>query len=335
MLKEENPVVSILCETFNHVKYLTECLESLVMQQTNFKYEILVHDDASNDGTDQIIREFQERYPDLIKPIIQKENQYSKGVLIWKTFQAPRIKGKYLCICEGDDYWTDAHKLQKQYDFLENNPDHGMVYTKVKMYDQDKHQITGTFGSQYSNQAEIYEHNLIPTLSVMIRTEYFFEFLDFMQINNLNKIWKMSDYPLWLWIAEKSKIHFINEYSAIYRVLRESLSHSSDEIKNYEFRKSTFDIQLYFLNYNKYDKTKYQDRKIYENAVNTRWDARKLRQYDSIKKAAKYLNIRGYKWLSFYINQYSIPFAPKFYLNILRAINKKAIKSKWVKTPVF
>lgn len=333
MLKDENPSVSILCETFNHVNFLAECLESLVKQKTNFKFEILVHDDASNDGTDQVIREFQKKYPDLIKPIIQTENQYSKGVLIWKTFQAPRIRGKYLCICEGDDYWTDVYKLQKQYDFLESNPDYGIVYTKVKMYNQEQKQITGTFGSPYSNQAEMYEHNLIPTLSVMIRTKYFFEFLDFLEINQLNKVWKMCDYPLWLWIAEKSKMHFIDEYSAVYRVLRESLSHSSNDLKNYKFRESIFDIQLFFIDYFKYDKIQFRDKKVYENIISVRWESRRLKQYDPIRKASNYLNQQGYKWLSFYVYQYSRPKAPKFYLKTLRLINKIAIKHKWIKNP--
>lgn len=333
MSEKENPVVSILCETFNQVSYIAECLESLVNQQTSFTYEILIHDDASTDGTDQIIREFQEKYPDMIKAIIQKENQYSQGVSIWKTFQVPRIKGRYLCICEGDDYWTDNHKLQKQFEFLENNPGYGMVYTKVRMYNQEKSTITGSYGSPYSSHTEIFDRNLIPTLSVMMKTEYFVDFLNFMQTNQLNKVWKMCDYPLWLWIAERSKIHFIDEYTAVYRVLNESMSHSVDEIKNYQFRESYFDIQLFFLDLYKYDKALHQDKKVYENAINFRWEARRLKQYDSLKKAAKYLSKQGYYWLSFYVNQYSKPHIPKFYLNILRVINRKAIKSKWVKTP--
>lgn len=334
MPQYNNPVVSIICDTYNHVNYLAECLDSLVNQQTNFNFEILVHDDASNDGTDLIVKQFSEKYPDLIKPIIQKENQYSKGVSIWKNFQAPRIKGKYVCICEGDDYWIDKHKLQKQFDFLENNSEYGMVYSKVKIFNQEQNQITGTYGASYSAHTEIYEHNLIPTLSVMMRSVYYIQFLDFMEINKLNNVWKMGDYPLWIWIAEKSKIHFIDEYTAVYRVLRESMSHSSDEVKNYKFRESSFDIQLFFLDYYEYDRVKYQDRKVYENTIKFRWETRRLKQYHSIKEASRYLNKQGYKWLSFYINQYSFPYAPKFYLNILRAINKKIIKSNWIKKPM-
>ena len=116
--------VSILCNVYNHEKYLRECLESLVNQKTNFKYEILVHDDCSTDNSKKIIEEYYKKYPDKIIPFYEKENQYSKGVKINKTILIPKMKGKYFCFCEGDDYWIDENKLQKQYDFLENNLDY-------------------------------------------------------------------------------------------------------------------------------------------------------------------------------------------------------------------
>ncbi|MBO5099153.1 MAG: glycosyltransferase family 2 protein [Clostridia bacterium] len=119
---EDNIKVSIICNTYNHEKYIAETLESFLMQKTNFQYEILIHDDASTDKTAEIIRKYEEKYPNIIKPIYQTENQYSKKVKIGITYQFPRVKGKYIAICEGDDYWTDMNKLQKQYDAMEKNP---------------------------------------------------------------------------------------------------------------------------------------------------------------------------------------------------------------------
>ncbi len=113
--------VSVFCATFNQEKYLRQCLESLLMQKTSFRYEILVHDDASSDGTREIISEFEDKYPEIIKPLYQSENQYSKGVKITKEFQFPRAKGRYIAFCEGDDFWDDPEKLQKQYDIMEKN----------------------------------------------------------------------------------------------------------------------------------------------------------------------------------------------------------------------
>ena len=108
------PLLSICCVTYNHKKYIRQCLDSFLMQKTNFKFEIIIHDDASTDGTADIIKEYYEKYPDIIKPIFQTENQFSQGKSISKTFIYPRIKGKYVALCEGDDYWTDPYKLQKQ-----------------------------------------------------------------------------------------------------------------------------------------------------------------------------------------------------------------------------
>ena len=115
-------VVSTYCLAYNHEKFIRDALEGFVSQKTNFRYEVLVHDDASTDGTARIIREYEEKYPDIIKPIYQKENQYSKGIDIVGTIITPRLKGTYIAICEGDDYWTDPEKLQRQVDILEAMP---------------------------------------------------------------------------------------------------------------------------------------------------------------------------------------------------------------------
>lgn len=119
----EDIKVSIICNTYNHEQYIRDALDSFLMQKTSFKFEVLIHDDASTDKTADIIREYEAKYPEIIKPVYQTENQYSKGVRITNLYQMPRIKGEYVAFCEGDDYWTDPLKLQKQYDVLEKNKD--------------------------------------------------------------------------------------------------------------------------------------------------------------------------------------------------------------------
>jgi glycosyltransferase involved in cell wall biosynthesis len=114
--------VSIICNTYNQEDYIRDAIESFLEQETDFSYEILIHDDASNDGTKKIIEEYATCYPEIIRPFYQEENQYSKGAFITRQYQYPRVKGKYTTICEGDDYWIDTHKLQKQVDVLEKNP---------------------------------------------------------------------------------------------------------------------------------------------------------------------------------------------------------------------
>ena len=125
----EQPLVSICCITYNHAKYIRQCLEGFLMQKTSFSYEIVINDDCSTDGTTDIIREYEARYPNLISPIYHAENEYSKGVRgMFATYCFPKAKGKYIAMCEGDDYWIDPLKLQKQVDFMEENPDYSMCF---------------------------------------------------------------------------------------------------------------------------------------------------------------------------------------------------------------
>ena len=123
------PLVSICCVTYNHEKYIRQTLEGFVIQQTTFPFEIIIYDDASTDSTQDIIREFVEKHSHLFKPIYQKENQFSKvksGMNPRFTF--PHSRGKYIALCEGDDYWIDSLKLQKQVNFLEANPEYNICF---------------------------------------------------------------------------------------------------------------------------------------------------------------------------------------------------------------
>lgn len=117
------PMVSIRCQTFNHADYIDDAIRGFLIQETSFPFEIVIHDDASTDGTSAIIKEYSDRYPRIIKPICQKENQWSRG-LRPMHFMDPVCKGKYVAMCEGDDYWTDPNKLTTQVEFLEENPDY-------------------------------------------------------------------------------------------------------------------------------------------------------------------------------------------------------------------
>ena len=107
--------MSICCLTYNHAKYIRQCMDGFLMQETDFPVEILVHDDASTDGTDVILREYEVKYPDKIFPIYEKENKFSRGYRgRMDLFNYTRARGRYIAYCEGDDYWTDPHKLQRQ-----------------------------------------------------------------------------------------------------------------------------------------------------------------------------------------------------------------------------
>jgi glycosyltransferase involved in cell wall biosynthesis len=126
------PLVSISCNTYNHANYIAQAIESFLAQQTDFPIEILIHDDASTDGTADIIRQYQARYPQLIKPICQAQNQQSQGVRIGR-FNIERARGEYIALCEGDDYWIDPLKLRKQVECLQLNANHVMCFTNFNI----------------------------------------------------------------------------------------------------------------------------------------------------------------------------------------------------------
>lgn len=125
--------VSVICTVFNHSRYLCRCLDGFLMQKTNFKYEVILHDDCSTDGSASIIDEYSKKYPDIFKPFIQKENQYSRGGFthIYKLV-LENASGDYVAFCEGDDYWTDPYKLQKQYDLMNSHSDCSICYHYVQ-----------------------------------------------------------------------------------------------------------------------------------------------------------------------------------------------------------
>lgn len=132
----EIPLVSICCNVYNHERYIHQCLDGFVLQKTNFLFEVLVHDDASTDSSQQIIKEYESKYSSLFRCYYQEINQFNKiNSLISILFK--ESKGKYLAICEGDDYWTDPFKLQKQVDFLENNKHYSLCFHRYKILDQE------------------------------------------------------------------------------------------------------------------------------------------------------------------------------------------------------
>ncbi|MBP5371341.1 MAG: glycosyltransferase [Bacteroidales bacterium] len=180
--REMSNMVSICCLVYNHEPFLRECFEGFVMQQTTFPIEILVHDDASTDHSADIIREYTAKYPDLFKPIYQAENQYSKGVDVL-SINIKRAQGKYIALCEGDDYWTDPLKLQKQVEFMENdiNNEYVLCFHDSTMIDKDGNTIKKNIISHSDISAlELMKNKIPPTQTILFRKQCLDDgFLDF------------------------------------------------------------------------------------------------------------------------------------------------------------
>ncbi|GEM_PF-523777 len=210
------PLVSISCITYNHEKYIRKAIKGFLLQKTTFRVEILLHDDASTDATADIIREYESKYPDLVYPMYQTENQYRQGNKIGVNFQYPRVRGKYIAKCEGDDYWNDPFKLQKQIDFLENNPGYSACFTNAQLIDEMNgsketcitkipggdvvtDDIIRTGGSIYPSAALVYRRDCI-------------------NINLLKNIPEIAgDTLLIINLALNGKIYFFDECSCVYR----------------------------------------------------------------------------------------------------------------------
>ena len=216
-MSDNNPLVSIHCLVYNHEPYLRQCLDGFVMQKTNFPFEAIVHDDCSPDGSAAIIREYAEKYPDIIKPIYETENQYSKGDGSLDRIMREAISpsSKYIAICEGDDYWTDPLKLQRQVDYMEVHPDYSMCFHTVEIKRDGR--IIGN--DRHSDVDRVYSTKKIieagggfcATCSLLFRREYNEELPEF------RRIAPIGDYPLQILLALKGKIFYFTKEMGVYR----------------------------------------------------------------------------------------------------------------------
>ena len=213
MAGPEMTMVTIRCLAYNHEPYIRQCLDGFVMQKTNFRFEAVVHDDASTDGTADIIREYAAKYPDIIKPIFETENQYSKRDGSLRRMMNAHMRGKYIAICEGDDYWTDPLKLQKQVDFLETHPDYSMsshgfnkLFQSSQLIDcvnQDERDFT---------IVDLITGNIpIQTATVLYRNSPLI-------MEQYNKLQLAMDASLFYLVLKSGKCRILKEVMSVYRI---------------------------------------------------------------------------------------------------------------------
>lgn len=238
--------VSICCLAYNHEAFIKQCLDGFLMQQTDFDFEILIHDDSSTDKTAAIIREYEKQFPQIIKPVYQKNNKFSKegqGMNIRYNF--PRAKGEFIAICEGDDYWTDPLKLQKQVDFLKKNLDY-VVYTHNSHFSNETFSghKTKLFSSRRSGEIEfkdICPIRTFHTASILFRKKA----LDSLDVNFLSEKVKSGDKFLFMHLWIIGNIYYDKTPMAVYRRNAGGMSQSKNlnrfmdaDIKMYEYFKN-------------------------------------------------------------------------------------------------
>lgn len=212
-----NILVSISCTAYNQEKYIAQAIEGFIKQKTNFKYEVLIHDDASTDKTAEIIKAYEKKYPEIIKPIYQVENQYSKGKRV-AQINLNRAKGKYIAICEGDDYWTDEYKLQKQINYMEKYPECGLCFHTVDIYDEKKKEIIGKMQPYNENCISPVKDVIMGGGSFMGTNSIIYRNENMKNPPNFYLECPVGDYPLQILHSTKKYAYFIKDSMSVYRV---------------------------------------------------------------------------------------------------------------------
>ncbi|WP_391116736.1 glycosyltransferase [Psychrobacillus sp. L3] len=308
----DNILVSISCITYNHEKFIADAIDSFLMQETNFKFEILIHDDASTDRTAYKIREYEKKYPDLIKTIYQTENQYSKGVLV-SRFNYERAKGKYLAICEGDDFWTDPNKLQKQVDYMEKHPECSLCVHAGNLVSASERKLLSQNRPNSKNKiftvAETIEGGggLFLTNSMLCLTEFVQNRPNF--IENA----PVEDYPLAINLSLRGTVYYIDEFMSSYRV-GDSGSWTARNLSSFEKKIKHFNEIADMLDeINRY--TNFQ----YENVL-TR--TKKRNQFSLLLEQRKYKEVKIGEFKDIYLElgykSRIIIFLEQYYPGILR-----------------
>jgi len=210
-------MVSVCVLTYNHANYIRQTLDSILAQDLKQPFEVLIHDDASTDGTVEILKEYEAKYPDVIKPLYETENQFSKSEIknISGIYNFPRAQGKYIAMCEGDDYWTDNHKLTRQVQYMEKNPDCTMCFHSALQINSDvvsKNQMRPYTKSQQITPNEIIDKKSgYPTASLLLRADLMKALPDFyMQA-------PIGDIPMQLTMAAAGYAYYIDEPMCAYR----------------------------------------------------------------------------------------------------------------------
>ena len=262
-------MVSIIVLNYNQEQYIRKCLDSLIKQKCKYRYEIIVHDDCSSDTSISIIKEYVQSYPNIIRPIFQTENKWTKvggKIIIQYIYPVVSESTKYIAICEADDYWSDEYKLQKQVDILENNPNCSFCVAKVLKVTEDDQSMNeyyppskfkeGIIRSEDFIKLVLCENYAFQTSSYMYPISYYRQLKT---IPTFVMVCKIFDQVMQLFYGDKTDVYYIDEAMSCYRVLSEgswTQKNLSDKELYLNHQKNMIDT---ITEYNKYTNGKYKE----------------------------------------------------------------------------
>lgn len=325
--------------TFNQEKYIHDAIKGVLIQKCKFPIEIIISEDCSNDRTRQICQEYASKNSAI--RLISSDSNVGMLPNFFRTIKSSQ--GKYVAFCEGDDYWIDPLKLQKQVDFLETNPRYGLVHTdyykyhqNIKRFERDSVLKVRDLKSK-TDYNDLLKMNVIQTLTVCLRKSVLKQY--FLDIQPEIRDWLLGDYPVWLYFAKHSKIHYIPEKTAVYRLLPESATFSLNRGKELRFLESVYSVSSFYINkYGCNDGIKEELRRNYlrdltRSRINIGYDLRKstLIQNSLEEKRKNSINItildivklvsssnsivwhlsRFFFWLKRYADRYSFRYITK------------------------
>jgi glycosyltransferase involved in cell wall biosynthesis len=250
----QEPLVSVHMITYNHAPYIAQAIECVLAQKTNFPFELVIGEDCSTDGTREIVFDYAKRYPDIIR-VITSEKNVGMHKNSFRTTQA--CQGKYIAYCEGDDYWHHPEKLQKQADYLEANPECGLVHSDYNRHHVTTQEILYDFNKNNDNvpSDNLNLHEIlrggkflyILTVTVMVRNDMVKTLMKSDYTLYESERFFIGDTQLWAEIAYLSGTHYIHQTLATYRVMVESASKSLCPIKSLRFGMNIEELFLYMV----------------------------------------------------------------------------------------
>lgn len=239
-----DPKLSIVVITYNQKSTISEALDSILMQQHNYSYEIVIGDDYSVDGTRDILDKYKTKYPDIIKLVFNPENL---GVIRNYFNTINHCSGEYIMQCAGDDWWLPG-KIQTQIEYMDNHLHCGLSYTDAECVYCDECKSNTTIKGSKDNSFQTFVNwNVIPALTIVARKKLIDKYIG--EISPQTRNWKMEDYPMWLWFSANTIIEYLPITTSCYRIVNGSVSHAKTYLSYLNFISSIYDIKNFYIDY--------------------------------------------------------------------------------------